>query len=509
MKATSGRFISSETETPDLDGIMERARDAFSVYSQVGGSRRAALLESIAGELETDRPRLVAAARAESHLPEARLQGELSRTISQLRMFAALIGEGSWVEATIDTPDMAPAPGRPDLRKMLMPAGPVVIFGASNFPFAFSTAGGDTASALAAGASVVIKGHPAHPETSLLVFAAMERAVRNTCMPSGTVQHVAAPGNAIGKKLVQHRLTAGVGFTGSFSGGRALMDYAAEREIPVPVFAEMSSVNPVVFYPGALAINSEAMAKQFAGSVTLGAGQFCTNPGLLLGINGREWKHFIGSLATEMTAVLPQPMLHAGIYKAYEQEWQSMLAQPGVKVLARSQKIPAGDEAGPLLATVNGKDFINSSVLKHEVFGPFTLAVDCENAAELQKALQQLSGQLTTTIMATPEDIKNYPDLVKSQYKMAGRILVNNAPTGVEVCASMVHGGPYPATSDARFTSVGTAAIKRWVRPVCMQNFFPEMLPEELQDSNPLRILRLLNNNYTRESVFAGSPAAL
>ena len=416
-------------------------------------------------------------------------------------MFAALIREGSWVEASIDTTDAALTPAKPDLRKMLVPVGPVIVFGASNFPFAFSTAGGDTASALASGSTVVIKGHPAHAQTSELMFSAIQKAINITGMPRHTVQHVAGTGNAIGKSLVMHPLAKGVGFTGSFAGGKALVEYANQREIPIPVFAEMSSINPVVFYPDALSKNAEALAAQYAASITLGVGQFCTNPGILLGIKGASFDDFLILLGKEISKVQPQKMLHAGICAAYKEGISKMLNQEGLQVVAQTA-VEANDmEAMPLIAAVSAVDFLNNPHFTEEVFGPYSLAVICDDKVQLLQALQSLKGQLTSTIIATDKDIEEYADVIEVQQTLAGRILLNGAPTGVEVCASMVHGGPYPATTDARFTSVGTTAIKRWVRPICLQNFTNSMLPDELKNENPLGILRLVNNVYTREAI--------
>jgi alpha-ketoglutaric semialdehyde dehydrogenase len=484
-----------------IDAVMQNALAAFDEYKKITATKRAGFLETIADEIEKLREELVAIATEETNLPLARLNGELTRTTSQLKMFAALIKEGSWVEASIDTADNNRNPPKPDLRKMLMPLGPIIVFGASNFPFAFSTAGGDTASALASGCSVVIKGHPAHPKTSLTVFNAIQSAIKISSVPEHTVQHVEGIGNNIGEALVKHPHTKAVGFTGSFKGGTALVDYAHQRAIPIPVFAEMSSINPVVFYPDTLSKNAPALATMFAASITLGVGQFCTNPGIMLGMKGEELDTFLSLLGNEISKVAPQKMLHSGICSSYQTGLAKTLAQQGLQVIAKVSSEAKAMEAAALIASVSAEDFLSNEHFKEEVFGPYSLAVICDDKQQLIQCLQSLKGQLTSTIVATEKDIADHADVIALQHTLAGRILLNNAPTGVEVCASMMHGGPYPATTDARFTSVGTTAIKRWVRPVCLQNFINDMLPDALKNGNPLNILRLVNNVYTRDAV--------
>jgi alpha-ketoglutaric semialdehyde dehydrogenase len=485
----------------NVDEVMQNAFNAFNQYKKISPVKRGEFLEAIAAEIEKLRNELVAIANEESNLPLPRLNGELTRTINQLKMFAALIIEGSWVEASIDAADDNRTPPRPDLRKMLVPVGPVIVFGASNFPFAFSTAGGDTASALGSGSAVVIKAHSAHAKTSQLVFTAIENAINISGVPSHTVQHVAGSGNIIGKALVMHPYTKGVGFTGSFAGGKALVEYSNQREIPIPVFAEMSSINPVVFYADTLSKNAEALAVTYAASISLGVGQFCTNPGILLGIKSDGFNNFLSALGKEITKVQPQKMLHSGICSSYKKGLAAMLDQQGLQIIAQSSSNANDMEAVALVAAVSAKDFLSNQHFTEEVFGPYSLAIMCDNKEHLKQCLLNLKGQLTSTIMATEKDIEMFADVIELQHTLAGRILLNNAPTGVEVCASMVHGGPYPATTDARFTSVGTTAIKRWVRPVCLQNFNDNMLPDELKNDNPLGILRLVNNVYTRDVI--------
>lgn len=490
--------VVSET---NVDEVMQHAFDAFNQYKKLSPAKRAAFLETIADEIEKMREQLVPVAHEESNLPLPRLNGELTRTTGQLKMFATFIKEGSWVEASIDTADNERTPPKPDIRKMLVPVGPVIVFGASNFPFAFSTAGGDTASALASGSSVVIKGHSAHAKTSQLVFTAIQKAIDISGVPGYTVQHVMGSGNTVGKALVMHPYAKGVGFTGSFAGGKALVEYSNQREIPIPVFAEMSSINPVVFYPDTLSKNAEALATMYAGSITLGVGQFCTNPGILLGIKSEAFNNFLKALGKEITKVQPQKMLHSGICSSYKKGLAEMLDQQGLQVIAQSSSEASDMEAVALVASVNAKDFLSNKHFTEEVFGPYSLAIICDDKEQLKQCLNNLKGQLTSGIMATEKDINEYADVIELQHTLAGRILLNNAPTGVEVCASMVHGGPYPATTDARFTSVGTTAIKRWVRPISLQNFNDTMLPDALKNDNPLGILRLVNNAYTRDAL--------
>lgn len=481
----------------DIDKVMQNAQDAFNSYKTLSNEQRAGFLNEIASALEAARPTLVQIAHEESNLPLPRLNGELSRTTNQLKMFARLIEEGSWVEAAIDTADKNRIPPKPDTRKMLLPVGPVVVFGASNFPFAFSTAGGDTASALASGSPVVIKGHSAHARTSQLVFEAIQKAIATAGVHAYTVQHVLGSGSTVGKALVIHPYTTGVGFTGSFSGGKALWEYANQRETPIPVFAEMSSINPVVFLPDTLKQNAAALAKSYAASITLGMGQFCTNPGLLLAVQSEDLDYFLSLLGAEISQIIPQKMLHSGIHASYHKALNQALSQKGIEKIGASEQKAGDGEAFPTVAKVKGNIFLQNPHFREEVFGPYSLAVCCDTKEELKSALKQLKGQLTATVMATEADIAANQDIIDLQTTLAGRIILNDVPTGVEVCASMVHGGPYPATTDARFTSVGTAAIKRWVRPVCFQGFSDSMLPDALKNSNPQHIWRMVNNEWT------------
>lgn len=472
----------------NIHQVLQRSGEAFAAYGKTSTAQRAIFLETIAAALEARREALTAITHEETNLPAARLNGELTRTTGQLKMFANLLREGSWVMAAIDTADAQRTPPKPDTRKMAVPLGPVVVFGASNFPYAFSTAGGDTASALAAGCTVVIRAHYAHPRTSALVFEAMQEAVKICGLPPHTIQHVTAPGNETGKELVTHPLTTAVGFTGSLSGGKALMQYAAERPVPVPVFAEMSSINPVLLLPGKLKENAAALASKMAASITLGMGQFCTNPGLMIGMAGAELDAFLEQLKTDIAQFSPQPMLHEGIRQHYETCATAIATKQQVRIVA---------DQTAMIATISAQHFLDDPHFREEVFGPFSLLVQCHNKSEMQQVLGSVQGQLTATLMATEEDLREHADLLESCARIAGRVIINEVPTGVEVCASMVHGGPFPAASDPRFTSVGTSAIQRWVRPVCFQNFPDHLLPEALQNANPLRIWRTVNNEWT------------
>ncbi len=478
--------------------IMEQSAEAFAAYQLVSAEKKAAFLDAIAAHIEALGDALIAKASEETHLPTARLNGERARTTGQLRMFAQMLREGSWVEATVDTaiPDRTPA--RPDIRKMLFPLGPVVVFGASNFPFAYSTAGGDTASALAAGCPVVVKAHGAHLQTSVMVAGAIQKAIEETGMPANVFQHVTDSSFEAGKALVQDPHTTAVGFTGSTAGGRALFDYAAQRKEPIPVFSEMGSINPVLLLPDTLTHNAAALAKQYAGSITLGVGQFCTNPGLMIAIENEGLKSFLTVLAEEIAAIAPAKMLHTGIHKAYQEKMQAALGEKGVTLVSQSATAAAELEALPAVAEVSADVFLSNPLLHEEVFGPYSLLVKCKDIHQLTAVWKSLKGQLTTSLMGTDKDFADYPSLLNIAPAIAGRVLFNGVPTGVEVCASMVHSGPYPACTDSRFTAVGIGAVKRWVRPVCFQNCPDSLLPDALKQANPLGIWRWVDNELTR-----------
>lgn len=486
----------------EIEETLQKASQAFGVYKHFSGSKKADFLEAIADEILTLDDVLVQTAVKESGLPEARIIGERGRTVGQLRLFAQLLREGSWVGATIETaqPDRQPLP-KPDIRKMLVPVGPVVVFAASNFPLAFSTAGGDTASALAAGNPVIIKAHMSHLGTNELVARAIAKAAKNTGMPDGVFSSLNGRGSSLGQQLVMHPVVKSVGFTGSYSGGMALYKAAAQREEPIPVFAEMGSVNPVVLLPGKLKASARETARQYAGSITLGAGQFCTNPGLLLGIEGEELDIFLDELAKEIEAVVPATMLNEGIWKSYQNGRAKVLEQNGVTLLGAAAEQEGNHLGAAAVACVSGADFLNNPNLHEEVFGPFSLVVKCADKEQLQQVIRSARGQLTSTIMAEPDELTEYKDIIKEASNVAGRVLFNGVPTGVEVCHAMQHGGPFPSSTDSRFTSVGTDAIKRFVRPLALQGFPEEALPDELKNSNPLGIWRKVNGELTRDAI--------
>lgn len=458
---------------------------------------KARFLEAIASEIEAIGDVLIERASAESGLPPARLQGERGRTIGQLRLFATTVRAGDWIEARIDPalPDRKPLP-RPDLRQRHIPVGPVAVFGASNFPLAFSVAGGDTASAFAAGCPVVAKAHPAHPGTSELVGRAVARAVRTCGLPAGTFSLVGGTGNEVGLALVADPRIKAVGFTGSRTGGLALVQAAAARPEPIPVFAEMSSVNPTILLPGALAERGEAIARGLIASVTLGAGQFCTNPGLVLALEGPSFDNVLGVAASAMRESVAATMLTPGIHKAYlagiEQIRQSGVAEE----LATSKTASGPFDCEGALFVVDADGFLAQPGLQAEVFGSASLVVRCADLDALERVLLHLEGQLTATIHMADGDADAARRLMPLLEEKVGRILFNGFPTGVEVSPAMVHGGPFPATSDGRTTSVGTLAIRRFLRPVCYQDTPAALLPEALRDENPYGLRRLVDGRH-------------
>jgi NADP-dependent aldehyde dehydrogenase len=474
----------------EIDSVARAARAAAREFAATSREARGRLLEAIAEVLTSVKAEWIERAHEETHLPLGRLEGEHNRTTSQLRLFATLVREGSWVDARIDTalPDRKPAP-RPDLRRALEPLGPVAVFGASNFPFAFSVAGGDTASALAAGNPVVVKAHPAHPKTSDVAASAIRTAVERSALSAGVFGMVHGASPEVGLALARHEAILAIGFTGSTRAGRALFDAAAARPRPIPVFAEMSSVNPLFVLPSALRERGRAIAEGLVDSFTLGVGQFCTKPGLVLGVQSVEWDEFTSVVVNRASNAPKAPMLHPGIEQAFED---------GVRGLSGVEWLSTG---AARVARVSGRALLDRPELAHEVFGPFTLLVTASDEAELLALADSLPGQLTATLHATREELTGARELVTRLRERVGRLLFNGYPTGVEVSPAMQHGGPYPATTDERFTSVGTAAIFRFSRPVCYQNCPAELLPAALRDENPLGIWRLVNGELTRAPI--------
>jgi 2,5-dioxopentanoate dehydrogenase len=484
----------------NTDQLLCQAQLAFEQYRNISGKEKSTFLKTIANEIEAITEAIVVIAQQESSLPEGRIRGEIGRTTGQLRSFAVLIERGDWIQPTIDTGDAGRKPlPKPDLRKVYVPVGPIVVFGASNFPLAFSTAGGDTASALAAGCSVIVKSHPAHPLTSKLVANAIFKSIAACNMPEFVFQHLEDSSIEAGQDLVQHPLTKGVAFTGSFQGGKALFDLAAKRREPIPVFAEMGSINPVLVLPDYLDKNKE-LAETLATSVLQGVGQFCTNPGLILTLECEGLQSFLDEFGKQIGKSVPAKMLHGGIADSYKKRKSTSLAQQHVSILAEVEEGAEGTGAGAV-ASIAASEFIRNPVLHEEVFGPFSLVVKCKNVDQLRDVIKHLSGQLTASIFGTPKDQTEYTHIIHSLQQIVGRLIFGNVPTGVEVAKAMHHGGPYPATTDARFTSVGNDAIYRFVRPVCFQNAPEQFLPAELLNDNPLNVLRCVNNEWTRDKI--------
>ena len=469
---------------------LELAQSAFYIYRQKTGTEKAVFLRAIAANIESVIEEIAARGPLETGLPEARMRGESGRTIGQLRLFANLIEEGSWVDARIETadPNRTPIP-KVDLRSMLTALGPVGVFCASNFPLAFSVAGGDTASALAAGCPVVVVAHSAHPGVAEIVANAVQSAAQETGMPEGIFSLLYGGGRTVGKAVVTAPEIKAVGFTGSYAGGRALMDLAAARPEPIPIYAEMSAINPVTVLPSVLMADSEALATAASGSLTMGVGQFCTNPGVFF-IPAEGAEKFTEKFIELTAKVAGATMLNAGICNAYCNATAKIQSQPNVETLLNVTTDQFGAGA-PSIFRTTAKDFITNKALSEEMFGPATLIVTYLDRAELLDLADSIHGQLTTSIHALPDD--DISDLVKIFDRKSGRVIFNQFPTGVEVCSSMVHGGPFPSTSDGRTTSVGTMAIFRYTRAVSYQNFPQKNLPLELQDINPLGIRRMLN----------------
>ncbi len=491
--------------TPDeIDSAVAKAESSFPNYSGKGGKERALFLETIAEEILALGDSLVKRCSEETGLPESRLAGERGRTVQQLRMFAALLKDGSWVEARIDTtdPNRQPFP-KPDIRCMLRALGPVGVFGASNFPLAFSVAGGDTASALAAGCPVVFKAHPAHPGTCEMIATAIQAAAKKTSMPDGTFSMVQGKSTDVGMALVKHPLIKAIGFTGSFRGGKAIFDAAMKRPEPIPVYAEMGSTNPVFILPGALKERGNEIAAGLTASVTLGVGQYCTNPGLVFWEESAQSQQFQQTISDNFQKVTSAAMLTQPIQHSFHDAINALRKHNDLDFLAEGKTGGTGLQGAAVLMKTNADTFLTDSNLEKEVFGPSTLAVVAKSKTQLLDAARALNGHLTATLWATEHDLAEYSELVAILERKVGRLVFNGFPTGVEVCHSMVHGGPFPATTDSRSTSVGTLAISRFTRPVSYQNCPPGLLPDELKDENPLGIRRLVNGTQTQTTLVA------
>lgn len=485
------------SSTPaDVERAAALASAAFDTYREITPEARAVFLETIGEEITKLGDALIERACAESGLPTPRIQGERGRTVGQLKMFANLLRRGDWVDARIDValPERQPLP-RPDLRLRRIPVGPVVVFGASNFPLAFSVAGGDTASALAAGAPVIVKAHPAHPGTSELVGQAIQAAVKACGLPEGVFSLLFDNGFDVGAALVRHPAVAAVGFTGSRRGGLALLKLASERPVPIPVYAEMSSVNPVYLLPSALAARGQKIAEGFVDSLVMGTGQFCTNPGLVLALGGADFETFVSASAKALEAKPAGVMLTQGIQSAYRHGIERLSSRGDAKAVAHGQS-GEGCRAQPQLFRTTAAELIEDETLAEEVFGPASVLVECQDLAELHALTERLEGQLTATLQMDEGDYDIVRSLLPALERKVGRILANGWPTGVEVADAMVHGGPFPSTSDGRSTSVGTAAIERFLRPVSYQSLPDALLPDALKAANPLKLPRLSDGKH-------------
>jgi NADP-dependent aldehyde dehydrogenase len=485
----------------DVERACAAAHEAFASYGTSTPAARAAFLRAIAERLEAARETIVPAAMEESGLPKNRLHSELGRTTGQLQLFADVAADGSWVDARIDTaePDRKPIP-KPDVRSMRRPLGPVAIFGASNFPLAFSVAGGDTASALAAGNTVVVKAHPAHPATSELAGAAIAAAAESCGLPAGVFSLLFDDGFGVGEALVRHPLIRAVGFTGSRAGGEALARLGAARPQPIPVFAEMGSVNPVLVLLGALRERGDALADGLHASFTMGTGQFCTNPGVVLVPTGRDGDAFAQRLAERTRETPGGTMLTPRIASAYT-AGQDRLRRLDARLLAEGAAPSSAAGGRAAVWEVDASAAVVNRALTEEVFGPSTLLVRYDNERDLARLLEGMDGQLTATVLSGAGELDAHGDLLRLLESKAGRVVFDQFPTGVEVCAAMVHGGPVPATSDGRTTSVGTRAIERFTRLAAYQNAPAAVLPQELKDSNPYGLTRLVNGRRTSDPI--------
>jgi 2,5-dioxopentanoate dehydrogenase len=491
------KFFSAKAE--DLERAAALAQSAFPVYSNLSGKEKGAFLRRIASAIEAAGAAIVQRANQETALPEARLQGELARTCNQLRLFAEVVEEGSWVDARVDSADANRKPlPKPSVRSMHKPLGPVAVFGASNFPLAFSVAGGDTASALAAGNPVIVKAHPAHPGTSLLVAHAIRESVKQSGLPEGVFSMLFDSGIEVGVQLVKHPAIKAVAFTGSFAGGTALMKLAASRSEPIPCYAEMGSVNPVFVLPGAFKARASAFAAGLQGSFTLGAGQFCTKPGLVLVPQQDGTLGFMKELGEKVSATPSQTLLT----KAIADRFAAAVKGREATILAEGTRPESSHSAATVQASLfvaDYKELMDNPELAQEIFGPTTVVVGYQDRKQLLAVAEQLEGHLTATLQADESELADYADLIEVLTRKVGRLILNAYPTGVEVCHAMVHGGPFPATSDGRSTSVGTQAIYRFTRLLSYQSFPDAALPDELKSPNPLGIMRLVDGERTRK----------
>ncbi len=500
--ATSAALDTSfaDASAAQVDAALQAAEAAFDPLRAAGYDQRAQFLDLLADKIMALGDALLERAHAETALPMARLTGERGRATGQCKLFANLLRDGSWSEASIDhaLPDRQPVP-KPDVRRVLQPIGPVVVFGASNFPFAIGVVGTDTVCALAAGCPVVVKGHPAHPGTCEMLASAVYAALAEAGLPAGAFSLLHGKTNEMGAALVKHPLTNAVAFTGSLKGGRALYDIAANRPVPIPFYAEMGSVNPVFVLPGALKQRAQQMGEAYVGSVTMGVGQFCTNPAVVLGVQSAELDVFVQSAADAAAKIAPQTMLHPGIRSAYCQGTDAFGKIGGITVAGKSAAAASAEatQAECMIFTTDIATLEKNDSLRHEVFGPCSIITRCGSKEDLLRFARSLEGQLTAAIHGTPEDLREHADLVRILERKVGRIIFNGFGTGIEVCPSMHHGGPYPAATHSFFTSIGTSSIYRFVRPVCYQSFPDDCLPELLQNANSRGSFRLIDGKLS------------
>ena len=492
----------TEATSNEINLAVQLAKNAFSEYQNCSNQDKHDFLIQISKNILNLGEDLIEMYCSESGLEFKRALAERERTIWQIKLFSSQLLSGEWINASIDfaIPERRPNT-KPDLRKMLIPLGPVVVFGSSNFPLAYSTAGGDTISALASGCPVIVKSHPMHSGTGELIAQAIVDAAQKTGMPEGVFSNINSSNYVAGTHLVSHSDIKAVGFTGSISGGRALFDLANKREEPIPVFAEMGSINPVILFPEALKERNQELAETFANSITLDSGQFCTNPGLMIGIESEELDDFIGNISKEIVAKNPTCMLHPRILDNYNENKELLCNQDGLELPGCYQGEVKSNFGQQAIATAKGETFLANKTLHLEVFGPFSLIIRCKNFEEMEAVINSLEGQLTGTIIAESSELDDSKNIVSALKNRVGRLIFNGVPTGVEVCKSMHHGGPYPATSNSHFTAVGHDAITRWARPISFQNWPNNLLPKELKNENPLDILRNIDGEWTKRKI--------
>jgi len=488
-----------EATIEEVNKAATKANEAFAIYGKKSGKEKAGFLDAIADEILNLGDALIDRCCAETGLPVGRITGERGRTMGQLKLFASVLREGSWVDARIDTaiPDRQPVP-KPDIRSMQKPLGAVGVFGASNFPLAFSVAGGDTASALASGCPVVIKAHPSHPGTCELIAMAINAAIKKTDMPVGVFSMVHGKSVEVGMAIVNHSLIKAIGFTGSNKGGKAIFDAANKRDEPIPVYAEMGSTNPVFILPNALKERGDEIAEGLTNAVTLGVGQFCTNPGIVFLNEGSISSGFQEKVSNYFEKVEANTMLNEGIKAAFDLGVKNLANNDKVELLAKGNDNSIGFKGTAHVFETTAKNFLKNNSLEEEIFGPSAITITADSKEELLASAKELKGHLTATLFASESDLEDYKDLIEILEQKVGRLIINNFPTGVEVCHSMVHGGPFPATTNSRSTSVGTGAISRFTRPFCYQNFPNHLLPNELKNENPLHIFRIVDGEMTK-----------